>query len=110
MEDPDEATPSHSIQNEEEIPQSSRYSESDLPPIGPVLKDVDSQDPQQQKSKCGTIPHHHYEIKGEAFMVAPQDDDEPRTIEEALSSFISKEWTAAMHDEIESMFMLCKCC
>ena len=36
-------------------------------------------------------------------MIASQDDDEPKTVQEALSSSVSDEWTKAMNDEMESM-------
>ena len=36
-------------------------------------------------------------------MIASQDDDEPRTVQEALSPSISDEWMKAMNDEMESM-------
>ena len=49
-----------------------------------------SQDPQQCKSKCVSISCHCFEIEGEAFMYAPQDDDKPKTYREALTSPTSK--------------------
>ena len=36
-------------------------------------------------------------------MIASQDDDEPRTVQEGFSSFVSDEWMKAMNDEMESM-------
>jgi hypothetical protein len=36
-------------------------------------------------------------------MIALHDDDEPRTVQEALSSSAKDEWIKAMNDEIESM-------
>ena len=36
-------------------------------------------------------------------MIASQDDDELRTVQEALSSSIGDEWMKAMNDEMESM-------
>ena len=35
-------------------------------------------------------------------MIASQDDDEPKTVQEALSSSDSDEWMKAMNDEMES--------
>ena len=35
-------------------------------------------------------------------MIASQDDDEPKTVQDALSSFVSDEWMKAMNDEMES--------
>ena len=36
-------------------------------------------------------------------MIASQDDNEPKTLQEALSSSVSDEWMKAMNDEMESM-------
>ena len=36
-------------------------------------------------------------------MIAPQDDEEPKTITEALSGPKAKEWSKAMEEEMESM-------
>ena len=35
-------------------------------------------------------------------MIASQDDDEPKIVQDALSSFVSDEWMKAMNDEMES--------
>ena len=44
MEDPYVGTPSRLVKNKEKIPHSHRDSRSDLPPLGLVPMDVDSQD------------------------------------------------------------------
>ena len=36
-------------------------------------------------------------------MIASEDDDEPKTVQEALSSSVSDQWMKAMNDEMESM-------
>ena len=36
-------------------------------------------------------------------MIAPQDDEEPKTITEDLSGPKAKEWSKAMEEEMESM-------
>ena len=36
-------------------------------------------------------------------MIASQDNDEPKTVQEALSSFVSDEWMKAMNDKMKSM-------
>ena len=36
-------------------------------------------------------------------MIASQDDDEPKTMQEALLSSISDEWVKVMNDKMESM-------
>ena len=39
-----------------------------------------------QKSNYRPIPHCHFEIEGEAFMIASHDGDEPNTYNNALTS------------------------
>ena len=36
-------------------------------------------------------------------MISSQDDDEPKTVQETLSSSVSDEWIKVMNDEMESM-------
>ena len=36
-------------------------------------------------------------------MIASQDNYEPKTVQEALSSFVSDEWMKAMNNEMKSM-------
>jgi hypothetical protein len=91
------------VQNEEEIPQTPRDSESDLLPSGSIPFDVDSQQPQPRRSLSRNLPRRHFEIEGEAFMIALHDNDEPRIVQEALSSFAKDEWIKVVNDEIESM-------
>ena len=61
------------------------------------------QDPQQCKSKHVSIPHRHFEIEREEFMHAPQDEDEPKSYREALSSPAFEKWKAAMIKEMKSI-------
>ena len=49
------------------------------------------------------IPRHQFEIKGEAFIVTPQDEEEPRNIKEALDCHAKENWKNAMEEEMESM-------
>ena len=49
------------------------------------------------------IPCRRFEIEGEAFMIAPHDDEEPKNANEALSGPKAKEWIKAMEEEMESM-------
>ena len=49
------------------------------------------QDFQPSRNRREVIPHHLFEIKGKAFMVALHDDTEPKTIRQALSSRAGKE-------------------
>ena len=58
---------------------------------------------QPRRSVRDRIPRRRYEIEGEAFMIAPEDDEEPKIIQQALSGPKAKEWTKAMEEEMESM-------
>ena len=91
------------VENEKEIPQTLRDSGSDLPPSGSISLVKDSQQPQLRRSKRGNLPRRRFEIEGEAYMIAPHDDDEPTTVQEALSSSAKDVWIKAMNDEIELM-------
>ena len=57
---------------------------------------------QPRRSKRERIPHHHFEIEGEAFMIA-HDKEDPKTIQQALSSPNAKKWFEAMEEEMNSM-------
>jgi hypothetical protein len=96
-------TPCSLVENEEEISQSPKDNGSDLPPSGSTPLEKDSQEPQLRRSEHGKIPRRHFEIEGDVFMVAPQDDDEPRSYHKAIASPTSNEWMKAMNEEIESM-------
>lgn len=91
------------VENEEEILQAPTNYKKDLNPSGRTPLVNQSQQPQPHRSKRESIPRHRFEIKGEAFMVAPHDNDKPRIIHEALSSSTKDEWMKALNDEIESM-------
>ncbi|KAL1209598.1 Retrovirus-related Pol polyprotein from transposon TNT 1-94 [Cardamine amara subsp. amara] len=56
-----------------------------------------------RKSNRGKIPRRHFEIEGEAFMVALHDDLEPKSVYEALSCPNSDEWNGAIGKELESL-------
>ena len=45
----------------------------------------------------------HFKIDREALMPILQDNDEPKTIEEALPSPNKEEWRKALEDKMESM-------
>ena len=60
------------------------------------------QDHEQSQPRCSNrerIPCRHFEIEGEAFMIA-HDEEEPKTIQQALSGLNSKEWFEAMKEEM----------
>jgi hypothetical protein len=97
------ALKSNLVENQEEIPETPRDSGSDLQPSGSALLEEDSQQPQPHRSKHGSVSRRSFEIEGEAFMVSSQDDEEPRTVQKALSSSASDKWMKAMDDEMESM-------
>ena len=63
------------------------------------------QDHEQSQPRCSnrdSIPRRHFEIEGEAFMIA-HDEEEPKTIQQVLSDRKSKEWFEAMKEEMNSM-------
>ncbi|PON87593.1 hypothetical protein TorRG33x02_165860, partial [Trema orientale] len=74
-----------------------------VPVSGSLPLDIRSQNPQLHKGQHGRVPRCRFEIKGEAFMCASQDKDEPKNYREALSSPASEKWKAAMIEEMESM-------
>ena len=49
------------------------------------------------------MSHRRFDIDGEALMTILQDNNEPTTIEEALSFFNKKEWINVLEDEMESV-------
>ena len=50
----------------------------------------DHEQSQPRRSNREKVPHRQFEIKGEAFMIA-HDEEDPKTIQEALSGPSSKE-------------------
>uniref|UniRef100_A0A2N9FDK1 Integrase catalytic domain-containing protein n=1 Tax=Fagus sylvatica TaxID=28930 RepID=A0A2N9FDK1_FAGSY len=63
----------------------------------------DSQSPQLRRSQRGNVPHRRFGIEGESFISIAQDDTEPRSYDEAMSSPTCNEWMTTMKDEMESM-------
>ena len=56
------------------------------------------QDHEQSQPRCSNrerIPYRQFEIEGEAFMIA-HDEEEPKTIQQALFIPKAKEWFEAM--------------
>ena len=49
------------------------------------------------------VPRHRFEIEGEAFMCAPQETNEPKNYQEAMTSPTSEKWKLAMQNQMESM-------
>ena len=75
---------------------------SDIVP-DPTPMEQDHEQSQPRRSIRERIPCRRFEIEGEAFMIAPQDDKETKTIREALFGPKAKEWSKAMEEEMESM-------
>ena len=103
MMDQEGGAPSRLVEDKEEIPETLRDNGSDSQPSGSTALEVDPQQPQPRRSNRGNIHRRHFEIKGEVFMIASQDDDEPKTVQKAFSSSVSDEWMKVMNDEMESM-------
>ena len=63
------------------------------------------QDHEQSQPRCSNperIPRRHFEIEGEAFMIA-HDEEEPKPIQQTLFGTKAKEWFEAMKEEMNSM-------
>ena len=65
--------------------------------------DFVSQELHPRRSGRGIVPRRRFEIEGEVFMITPQDEEEPKTVHEALSCPAKKEWKKAMEEEMESI-------
>ena len=102
MEDPDNGAPSYSVKGLEETLNLLENSGSDFVP-DPTLVEQDHEKSQPRQSTRERIPRRRFEIEGEAFMIAPHDDEEPKNVKEALSGPKAKEWIKAMEEEMESM-------
>jgi hypothetical protein len=77
----------------------------EITPSGSNLQpqEDDSQSPQLRRSQRGNVPRRRFGIERESFISAAQDDMEPRSYDEAMSSLVCNEWMTAMKDEMESM-------
>ena len=62
----------------------------------PTPMEQDHEKSQPRQSTRERIPYRRFEIEREAFMIALHDDEEPKTINEALSGSKDKEWIKAM--------------
>jgi hypothetical protein len=61
----------------------------------------DHEQSQPRRSIREPIPRRQFKIKGEAFMIAPQDDEESKTFSHALSGPKASEWIKVMEEEME---------
>jgi len=102
MENLDYGTTSHLAEDLEETFDPSRNSGSDILSI-PTLMEQDHEQSQPRRSIRELIPRRRFEIEREAFMIALQDDEEPKTFSHALSGPKAREWIKAMEEEMESM-------
>ena len=60
-------------------------------------------DPQLRRSTCPKIPQRYFAIENEAYIVTPHDDEEPRTVKEALEYPTKEKWKVTLEDEMESL-------
>jgi hypothetical protein len=77
-------TTSHSVKDLEETFNPHGDSRSDILSI-PTFMEKNHMQSQPCRSIREPIPRCRFEIKGEAFMIAPQDNEEPKTFSHALS-------------------------
>jgi hypothetical protein len=82
-----------------------RDSGREITPSGnnPQPQEDNSQSPQLRRSQRGNVPRQRFGIEGKSFISATQDDTEPRSYDEAMSSPACNEWMTAMKDEMKSM-------
>jgi hypothetical protein len=102
MKNLDYSATSHSAEDLDETFIPPRNSGSDIL-SNHTLMEQDHEQSQPRKSIRELIPHRRFKIEGEAFMIAPQDDEEPKTFSYALSGPKAREWIKAMEKEMESM-------
>ena len=57
----------------------------------------DHEQSQPRRSNRERIPHHRFEIEREDFMIS-HDEEEPKTIQQALFGPKAKEWFEAMKE------------
>ncbi|PKI49658.1 hypothetical protein CRG98_029903 [Punica granatum] len=83
------------------------FLEDEFPSMGQVSSDIVIYEQQDLANGAPNVLEENGEEipppAGGMLSVSPQDDGEPRSIQEALSSPVRKEWTNAMSDEMESM-------
>jgi hypothetical protein len=102
MENLDYGATNHSVEGLDETFNPSKNSGSDILSI-PTLMEQDHEQSQPRRSIREPIPRRQFDIEGEAFIIAPQHDEEPKTFSHALSGSKASEWIKAMKEEMESM-------
>ena len=91
MENLDYGTTSHLIEDLNETSNPPSNSGSDILSI-PTLMEQDHEQSQPRRSIREPIPRRRFEIEGEMFMIASQDNEEPQTLSDDLSGHKAKEW------------------
>ena len=102
MENLDYGAISHLIEDLKETLNPSGNSGSEILSIS-TLMEQDYEQSQPHKSIREPIPCHRFEIEKEAFIIAPQDDEELKTFSHALSDSKVREWIKDMEEKIKSM-------
>ena len=100
--DPYYGAPSHSVEGLEETLNPLENNEGDYV-ADPTPMEQDHDQSQSRQSTRERISRHRFEIKREAFMITPYDDEKPKNVNEALSGPKAKEWIKVMKEEMESM-------
>ena len=93
---------SHSVEDLEETLNPLWNSGSDILFISTLMK-KDHKQSQPRRSICEPIPCCRFEIEEGVFMIAPQDDEEPKTFNHTLYGPKVKEWIKAIKKEMKSM-------
>jgi len=62
----------------------------------PIPMEKDHEQSQPRRSIRKPIHRRRFKIEGEAFMIAPQDDEEPKTFSHALFDPKTRKWIKAM--------------
>ena len=61
------------------------------------------EEPMLRKSSRQSIPQRRFEIEGEIHLVTQHDENEPQSVNEALTCLEKNEWMKVMEEEVESM-------
>lgn len=101
----DLGSPTRTIETEEAIPQAPVDSGSDMPSSSSLPLNEESPAPQMRRSQGVTL--HVVSLRLRLMplwlMSDAQEDEEPRSYRDALSSGTSDKWIIAMKEEMESM-------
>ena len=69
----------------------------------PIVIGRSDDDSQLRRSIRSKTPRKHFQIENEAYIVTPQDDDEPETNKEDFECPTKEKWKVVLEKEIESM-------